>query len=284
MIVPVPAGPPVYIPSGPPAYSDPNWDRRDRTNTGITTQPNATNVPQSQTDDDGSWVFGLLILLGIGAIGLFVTFFILRTFLNMAGGGDRAGSRELDNDRVTVSKVQVALLAQAREIQLQLTNLSLQIDTGTPAGLLQLLQESALALLRTPENWSHVTGSSQTVSDLTEAETLFNRLSIAERSKLSVETLTNVGGRVNRHQGFKPDPDEDPAAYIVVTLLVGTAHDKPLFDTIRTTVELTTVLESLAAMPAEYLKVFELLWSPQQSTDSLTYDELLTEYSDMAQL
>jgi uncharacterized membrane protein len=198
-----------------------------------------------------------------------------------AGGG--AVSNELSNDTVTVSKVQVALLAQARYIQTELTKLSLEVDTSTHEGLVQLLQESALALLRSPENWSHVLGSSETVKTLTEAEALFNQLSIAERSKFSVETLTNVGGRINR-KAFKPDPDEDPASYIVVTLLVGTAHDQPLFSEIRTADGLKAVLEKLASLPSDYLMVFELLWSPQEETDSLTYDELLTEYSAMIQI
>jgi uncharacterized membrane protein len=70
----------------------------------------------------------------------------------------------------------------------------------------------------------------------------------------------------------------------VVTLLVGTAHDKPLFNQIRTTEELTEILEKLASLSSDHLMVFELLWSPQDARDSLTYDELLTEYTEMVQI
>lgn len=275
VIVPVPAGPPVYVPSGPPVYSDPYY-----------TSPRYPNTPSSnRSTDEGGWIIVVLLLLGLSVpvILLFAYFRLRAGRAGIAGIGGSAGAGELSNDTVTVSKIQVALLAQARATQSELNNLSQAIDTSTPEGLLQLLQEAALALLRTPENWSHVRGSSETVKNLTAAEALFNKLSIAERSKFSVETLTNVGGRVNR-QAFKPDPDEDPAAYIVVTLLLGSAHDKPLFQEIHTVEELKDVLENLASMPAEYLMVFELLWSPQEETDSLTYDELLTEYSDMVQI
>jgi uncharacterized membrane protein len=199
-------------------------------------------------------------------------------------GGSGLGGGELENNTVTVSKVQVALLAQARETQLELNRIGTQIDTSTSEGLQELLQESVLALLRTPENWSHALGSSQTVKSLEAAEALFNQLAIAERSKFSVETLTNVGGNKKRYQEFKPDPDKGPASYIVVTLLVGTAHDQPLFQQIRTTEELKDVLQKLASLPADYLLVFELLWTPQEETDSFTYEELLTEYADMMQI
>ncbi|MCL6432889.1 MAG: DUF1517 domain-containing protein [Leptolyngbyaceae cyanobacterium HOT.MB2.61] len=277
VILPVPAGPPVYTPSVPPAYGDSYRGSSDRA-----VPFNTASNPSS--DDDWWWLIVGLLLLGLSAPVIFMVVFSMMRARGggIAGRGANPG-QELSNSTVTVSKIQVALLAQARSIQTELTKLSLEIDTSTSEGLLQLLQESVLALLRSPENWSHALGHSETVSSLTQAEVLFNKLSIAERSKFSVETLTNVGGKVSRKE-LKPNPDEGPASYIVVTLLVGTAHDHPLFDKIRTTEELKQVLEKLASIPSEYLLVFELLWSPQEETDSLTYDELLTEYSDMVQI
>jgi len=237
----------------------------------------------SSTSSSGSGVALIvgLIFLGVSAAVIFaIVYFAIRAIK----GGSKAGrAGELDNDIVTVSKIQVALLAEAREIQANLSQFSLEADTSTPEGLQALLQESVLALLRSPENWSHVLASSQTVKTREEAETLFSKLSMAERTKMSVETLTNVGGRTSRRE-FKPSTDEDPASYIVVTLLVGTAHDKPLFEPIRTEQALKEALEKLASLPADYLMVFELLWSPQEETDSLTYDELLTEYTEMVQI
>jgi uncharacterized membrane protein len=239
------------------------------TNSGYSS--NATN-----SSSDFPWLF-LLMLLAVGSIGLWAYFI----FLKKKGG---SAAQELENDTVTVSKIQVALLAQARSIQSQLTELSLNIDTDTSEGLMQLLQESALALLRSPENWTYVLATSQTVKSREDAEAIFNQVSIQERSKFSAETLTNVGGRVRQQKPVMLDLDDDPAAYIVVTLLVGTADDKPLFEEIRTAEALKSALEKVASISPEYLMVFELLWSPQAETDSLTYDELLTEYTDMVQI
>jgi uncharacterized membrane protein len=189
----------------------------------------------------------------------------------------------LGNDTFTVSKLQVALLAQAREVQARLTELTLEVDTDTPEGLMALIQESALALMRTPENWTHVSSSSQSVHR-DKAEELFNKLSLEERTKFSEETLVNVRGRVSQRSEAIASPDKDPSAYIVVTLLIGTEHDQPLFGDIRNTQELSQALEAIASTPSSHLLVFELLWSPQADTDSLTYDELLMEYSNMIQI
>jgi len=252
---------PVIIDNG---YSRPNYSN---SNSYSSYNSSSTGTP---------WYVWLILLL----IGGTITYFIIRSLFF---GSKPNVAKELDNETVTVTKLQVALLSQAREVQSRLTELSLEVDTDTSEGLLTLLQESVIALIRTPENWTHVCSSSQSVKR-DQAEGVFQKLSLAERSKFSHESLVNVGGRVSQRQAPIASPDKDPSAYIVVTLLIGTEHDKPLFGEIRNTQELRTGLEAIAAIPDTHLLVFELLWSPQADSDSLTYDELLTEYTDMIQI
>ena len=190
--------------------------------------------------------------------------------------------QELDNDTVTVSKIQVALLAQARSLQSQLSELSLNSNTDSSEGLLQLMQESVLVLLRNAENWTHVSTSSQSVHR-DRAEVVFNEISLQQRSNLSVETLTNVNG-LRQQKPVTSHLEEGSADYIVVTLIIGTADDRPIFTEVRTIEALTTTLTKIGSMRSDYLMMFELIWSPQVETDSLTYDELLTEYTNMAQI
>ncbi len=244
-----------------------------------------SNSYQSTTSADSSssglpWYVWLIILL----MGGTAVYFIIRAlfFRSKSGSNSDLGS-DLGNDTFTITKLQVALLAQAREVQARLTELSLEVDTNTPEGLMTLMQESAIALIRTPENWTHVSTSSQSVPS-SKAEEVFNKISFEERSKFSEETLVNVGGRVARRQESIASPDKDPSAYIVVTLLVGTEHDKPLFGEVKNIQDLQKALEAIASIPSSHLLVFELLWSPQADSDSLTYDELLTEYSSMMQI
>jgi uncharacterized membrane protein len=250
-------------------------------NNGQSRPTTGNGFTSSSSSSDGDAFMGIMLLLVMliifGGIGWGIFYLIKR-----AASGSSAKS-ELGNDTVTVTKLQVAMLAQAREIQSRLSEISLEVDTETPEGLHWLMQESVVALLRTPENWTHALASSQAVK--TEAaEKIFNQISVAERSKFSAETLVNVRGVNRKQKPISIDPEKEPAAYIVVTLLIGTEHDKPLFGQIRSQAELQTALEAIAAIPASHLLIFELLWSPQAETDSLTYDELLTEYSDMVQI
>ncbi len=211
---------------------------------------------------------------------------VVLTVLNTVRGsfGQKAitAEQERDNDTVTVSKIQVALLGQTHSLQSQLSELSLNANTETSLGLLQLMQESVLALLRNAENWTHLSTSSQAVQ-CDRAEVVFNEISLQQRSNLSVETLTNVNGR-KQQKPLTSNLEEGSADYIVVTLIIGTADDRPIFTEVRTIEELKTTLNKVGSMRADYLMMFELIWSPQVETDTLTYDELLTEYTNMAQI
>lgn len=259
-------GGPVFVPVpyGQPNYGQPNY--------GVS----------SYGASSGGGFFSLLVLLILGGLGIAAVLWFLPKL--KSSSGLISGASEVDNNIFTVSKVQIALYAQARELQAELSALSLAVDTETSEGLLQLLQESALALLRHTEYWTHVSASSQVARDALEAERLANKLSIEQRQQLSAETLVNVGGSKRQTAIQASGLEEGPAAYIVVTFLVGSAHDQPLFDKIQSVAELQHVLETLAALPAEYLMTFELIWSPQDTSDSLTDDELLTGYSDLIQL
>lgn len=278
-------GPSYNNPANNPApYNDPYYS-----------QPRAVPVPIPGGYGYGGYSSGgfgsllLLLLLGGGAILPIMWIYFMRSRQGGAGGygamgGGYGATTEVDNDIVTVTRLQVALLAQARDIQKSLTELTASADTASQAGLSALLQETVLALLRAPENWTHVRVNSQTVKSREEAGQIFEQISIEERSKFSAETLANVGGRVRR-QAMPTSEDDAPASYIVVTLVLGTADDRPLFsDKIRSATELQTALKRVGSISPDYLLVFELLWSPQDSADSLTYDELLTEYTDLVQL
>jgi len=231
--------------------------------------------------NSGSGFFmGLLFLIVAGGSIALLIWWLRSRAKTSQGAGKKS---ELDNDIVTVTCLQIALLAGARDIQERLIELATETDLTTSGGLVSQLQESVLALLRTPEYWTHGRSTSRTVPNLQEAETLFEQISITERQKFAIETLVNVGGKVRRQEIAAPSELDIPE-YIVVTLLVGTADDQPLFPTVHTEEELKAALTRLAAVPPNYLMVFELLWTPAAESDSLTYDQLLANYADMRQL
>ncbi|MGB3136541.1 MAG: DUF1517 domain-containing protein, partial [Nodosilinea sp.] len=226
---------------------------------------------------------GLLFLLAV--LGFTVLPLLTNLLRLKPGGAGRAqgGDSELTNDVVTITELQVALLSQARGLQSVLETAASRSDIDTKAGLTRLLQETALALLRSPEYWSHAKVSSQTVRGRAQASQVFEQLSVTERSKFSRETLVNVGGSISR-QSYTPAADSDPAAYIVVTLLVGTADDTPLLSSINSAGDLQAALQRLGGITPDYLLVYELLWAPQLASDSLSYDQLLASYPDLTQI
>ncbi|MEY3305051.1 MAG: DUF1517 domain-containing protein [Pseudanabaena sp.] len=275
--------------SSSPSHTQPSSvsPNQDNERNSFTNQPSSYSNNRSSSSyyynsKDIALIVTLLVWLVV-LIVIFVTIYWILWKL-MLPSQAQLKSEFLNNNLLTITKLQVALLAQAREIQSRLTELSLGVDTSTPEGLLSLMQDSAIAVMRTPENWTHVAVTSQSLPR-EQAETLFNQLVVEERAKFSQETLVNVNGRVALHPEVVASPDKDPSAYIVVTLLIATEHDQPLLgQKITSVTELHKALDKITAIAASQLLVFELMWTPQAATDSLTYDELLTEYSNMIQI
>jgi uncharacterized membrane protein len=205
-------------------------------------------------------------------------------FRGFNGANSRAAGREFLNDTVTVTRLQVALLAGAHPLQATLDQIATRNDLQSKQGLSAMLQETVLALLRSPEYWSHVRVDSETVNSRQDASRLFEQLSIEERSKVKSETLVNVGGQVQRQTIQISTEDNPNSGYIVVTLLLGTGDDRPLLTPIHSTTELQAALQKLGAISPSALLIFELLWTPQDPRDVLSRDELLSEYPTMTQL
>ena len=94
--------------------------------------------------------------------------------------------------------------------------MSLNTDTDTESGLVTLMRESALILLRNDLAWTHVSSSSSSLN-IERAESAFDKLSIAERSKFSSESLSNVDGKLRTR--IVASSDDNSASYVVVTLI-----------------------------------------------------------------
>lgn len=229
-------------------------------------------------------IFGLnellFLIIFLFAIALII-YLIYQTISNLSRSTNRIENkinREIDNDLVTVSMLQVALSSTAENIQQELIKLSLSVDTNTELGLVQLMQESALILLRNSHAWTHVLSSSNSLN-INHAEPAFNKLSITERSKFSSE-LSNIDGNL-KTEAVSNSNSEDFGSYVVVTLILGTAHDQPLFPKINTEETLKEAILQLSSMLPDYLIKLELLWTPQPAAQYLSEEELLLEYSNM---
>lgn len=228
-------------------------------------------------------LFGILIFFALAN-------FAVQTFRRVAsGGGEEVGYSS--NPQISVTRLQVGLLAQARELQTELNNLAETADTNSNEGRAQVLQEASLALLRHPEYWVYA-GGGTTQARLNSAESEFNRLSLAERSKFSEETLTNVNNQLKAATASKAlsstgeldNPtdliNQGPGEYIIVTLLAATLG-KAEIPNINSSDDLRQALSLFGGIPSDKLLAFEILWTPQAQGDTLTSDDLLAEYPDL---
>lgn len=267
--------------------------------------PGRTYAPPSRTyaPPGGGYYpgggFGFPFLLpffgfGGGAGGLF-TILIFIAVANFLVSSFRRVSEPSElgytgTSTVSVARVQVGLLAEARSLQGELDQLAVTANTSTANGRAQVLQESTLALLRHPEYWVYAGANSQQTS-LEAAEAKFNQFSLAERSKFTEETLSNFNNQL-RGTADKalPAAEQDgelvlqagtaPSEYIVVTIVAGVEGKLQLPD-VKNSDDLRQALRQLGSVSSEQLLAVEVLWTPQASGDALTADDMLAGYPDL---
>ncbi|AFY31768.1 DUF1517 domain-containing protein [Calothrix sp. PCC 7507] len=229
-------------------------------------------------------LFTILIFMAIAN-------FLLQTFRRISSGETTDEVGYSNNSPVSVTRLQVGLLAQARDLQTELNHIAETADTNSPEGRAEVLQEASLALLRHPEYWVYAGGGVQQAK-LNSAESQFNRLSLAERSKFSEETLSNVNNQLKAAlaQEALPAADEldnptrliteGPGEYIIVTLLAATLG-KLQIPAINSADDLKQALRQIGGLPSDQLLAIEVLWTPQAEGDTLTSDDLFAEYPDL---
>lgn len=231
---------------------------------------------------------------GFGGLFTILIFFAIANFLVQSFRRATSGESTEDvgyssNPNVSVTRLQVGLLAQARGLQAELNHIAETADTNSPEGRAEILQEASLALLRHPEYWVYAGGGTQQAK-LNSAQSQFNRLSLAERSKFSEETLSNVNNQLKAAlakealPGVVDNPTDlitsGPGEYIIVTLLTATLG-KFEIPAINSADDLRQALRQIGSLPTEQLLAIELLWTPQAEGDTLTSDDLFAEYPDL---
>jgi uncharacterized membrane protein len=221
-------------------------------------------------------LFSILIFLAIAN-------FLVRSFRGASTESYEGGYGYDTNPTVSVAKLQVGLLADARSLQEDLNRIALNANTSSDEGLAQLLQETTLSLLRHPDYWAYAaTEAKQT--RLLSAEQEFNRLALTERSKFTGETLTNINNRLQQADPTAALPGsgtaDQPGEYIVATVVVG-VQGKLDLPAIHSEQDLRRALSQIGAVSSERLLAVEVLWTPQQSGETLTTDELIAEYPDL---
>jgi uncharacterized membrane protein len=228
---------------------------------------------------------------GFGGLFTILIFFAIANFLvksfRSAGVGGGDSEYGYSPSTISVDKIQVGLLANARDLQKELDELAYKADTGTASGRAMVLQEATLALLRHPEYWVYGAAESYQAG-LDNAEAKFNQLALAERSKFIGETLSNVNSQLKQaSQSTLPEgggqlaelPDSS-GDYIIVTVLVG-AEGKVQLPKINDSADMRQALQDIGGIGNERLLAVEILWTPQAKGDTLTSDDILANYPNL---
>lgn len=197
---------------------------------------------------------------------------------NRGGGGIGAPSRP---SSVNVVRLEVALLATAKDVPDALHRLVASVNTSTAVGLSQLLQQSALLLLRNQQYWHAVSYQFKKVP-FGSAEAQFNSETLEARSKLSYETITNVNG-VSQTQVKTAAPADAiaPGDYIVVVLIVATSASLQLRP-VHNPEELREQLAEIGAAAGDNLEGVQVIWQPDVVGESLSRDDLIAMYPELA--
>ncbi|MGH2461767.1 MAG: DUF1517 domain-containing protein [Chloroflexota bacterium] len=219
---------------------------------------------------------------GIVPILLFLLFIWLSRRGSMTSGrgaGTMLPSRSSD---VNLIKLEIGLLATAKDVPTALHRLVASIDTSTNLGLSQLLQQSALLLLRNQQYW-HAANYGYRKVRYSDAEPAFNSLTMQARSKLSYETITNVGGTRQVDTDHLPAPVDSiaPGDYIVVVLIVASSASLHLREA-RTADEVREQVAEIAAGAGSNLEAVQVIWHPDSTDESLSRDDLMTLYPELA--
>ncbi|MBM5824824.1 MAG: DUF1517 domain-containing protein [Cyanobacteria bacterium M_surface_10_m2_119] len=229
----------------------------------------------------GGGLFGFLVLMAV--IGLITN--ALRGVGPALAGGDGGGAISRPDGPVSLVQVQVGLLASARALQQDLRRLAATADTSSSSGLMTVLQETTLALLRHPDLWVYA-GLDVGQVPFASAEATFNRLTMAERSKLSRELTTNVAGRRDtpaQSEAITAGDSDAASDFIVVTVLAATRQRLTLKGA-ASAEQLRSSLQALGGLASEDLLALEVIWQPDGAGDVLSTEELLTAYPDLQHL
>jgi uncharacterized membrane protein len=226
---------------------------------------------------------GFSSLLVLGVLG-FAAFSLVRAARRYRGGTGWGLSSDddasVDLGRGYVYRLQVGLGRSARGIQERLARFAAEGDTSTEAGLANLLQQTALELLREKDSIRYAGVDASGPMSLTNAEAKLNSFALSERSRFQVERVRSADGHVRRATEAAEEGKE-ALEYVVVTLLVATRTPVGTFKTATDRAQLETLLGQLGSTSPNGLLGLEVIWTPADPNDSMTETDVMTTYPDL---
>jgi len=213
--------------------------------------------------------FDLVAIFFIGGI-LLISFSMMR---GLRHAGTSAG-REPES---TVVRLRLATLF-TRDLQASLRYVAQTADTESVRGLADLVDNTAVLLLRDQAGWRFGdyevwTGSFQ------QAEGQFDVWMTEARSEF-IETYRHFEGKVAVQTGYQPKAAPD-GRYILVTLLLAVSGAlPPVASPLRQASARQALMALASSSPLNTLAAY-IAWTPEASGEALTEQDLLASWASL---
>nr|XP_043633340.1 uncharacterized protein LOC122604518 [Erigeron canadensis] len=180
--------------------------------------------------------------------------------------------------KYSVIKLQVGLSGTTRSLQKDLNTICKKADTSGEEGYRYILQETAAALIRNPDDGITCCSSVDVNRGIEKSERVYRRCIMKERRKFDELTLVNVNN-IKKKKATSGRSNGFGSENIVVTINVCATgiHSLP---PIKNREDFKKALEMLASIP-DKIKGVEVLWTPQMKVDILTKEEMSKKYPEL---
>jgi uncharacterized membrane protein len=252
--------------------------------------------PGVMTYNRGPSFFDLLFL---GGLGFMITNAIRSArdgTATSSWGNDESGT-SIWNSNVEMSalgagtsvvQVSVALEVPNRDdtnsILSALSRLARTSKTDSRMGIQNLTSQVALELLRRKNSIVSATTRYKHFDDRTKAQRDYNTVSIKERSKFEEETVSQYGGvDYSESPDSRGSGNSGKATMAVVTLILAIDGDSTKVPMIRSIQDVEEALRKIASdvRTDDCLQSAEILWTPEDRTESLTLREVVADYPEL---
>ena len=193
---------------------------------------------------------------------------------------------------VTVAQLSVALEIPNRDDRNSLLSvldrLAQTARTDSRVGLQNLTSQVALELLRRKSSIVSAHAESQHFTSIEPAQRNFNVRAVQERGKFEHETVSQYGGvnysgdasLTTSSSSSSSTSRGDKATVAVVTLVIALDGDSTSLPTIRSMADVEQALQRIAAnvKVADCLQSAEILWTPQDRSETLTLRDVIADY------
>lgn len=159
--------------------------------------------------------------------------------------------------------------------------------TDSRVGIQNLTSQVAVELLRRKSSIVSASSSYQHFRDRTQAQRDYNSKSIQERSKFEKETISKYGGVDYSMSSSDTVGDGTKATMAVITLVLAIDGDSTKIPSrIKSIQDVEEALRRIAsdAKVDSCLQSAEILWTPEDATETLTLRDVIADYPELRSL